>query len=167
MNEWSAEEDSKVRDAIAQHGYCQCRRRWKVMLPHAAKSQKDEKGCFNIQFCRLGVNDFIAPMLIQPAPTPKSDQDPLTSDTQNQRDQTCKLPRATGTIRIIPNLEIEPACHRIPYYHTIITRGAYCDVDILSLGRFFLITDSSIMSNISSKGIASSSDWDSPAKHWY
>ncbi|KAL4563330.1 hypothetical protein LXL04_027371 [Taraxacum kok-saghyz] len=44
---------------------------------------------------------------------------------------------------------------------------AYCDVDILSLGRFFRITDSSSMSNISSKGIASSSDWDSPAKHWY
>ncbi|KAL4556724.1 hypothetical protein LXL04_034939 [Taraxacum kok-saghyz] len=119
MNEWSAEEDSKVRDAIAQHGYCQCRRRWKVMLPHAAKSQKDEKGCFNIQFCRLGVNDFIAPMLIQPAPTPKSDQDPLTSDTQNQRCFLICITYLKEAKMIIPNLEIEPACHRIPWLSTL------------------------------------------------
>ncbi|XP_072976256.1 uncharacterized protein [Typha angustifolia] len=48
LHAWSAEEDSKLLDAISEHGYCwskiatcipgrtdsQCRRRWKVLLPH-------------------------------------------------------------------------------------------------------------------------------------
>lgn len=48
LNDWTQEEDSKLKAAIEEHGYCwskvaacvpprtdsQCRRRWKVLLPH-------------------------------------------------------------------------------------------------------------------------------------
>ncbi|KAL4573428.1 hypothetical protein LXL04_020233 [Taraxacum kok-saghyz] len=112
MKEWTKEEDLKLRDAIAQHGYSwskiaaclhprtdsQCRRRWKVVLPHEVpmlqRARKMKKAALISNFVdrederpALTVNDFIAPMLIEPAPTPtpKSDQDPITADLQNQR----------------------------------------------------------------------------------
>lgn len=93
MNEWTPEEDIKLKHAIEEHGYqwskiaaCvpprtdnQCRRRWKQLLPHEVpvlqRARKMKKAAFISNFVdrederpALTVNDFIAPLLIEAAP---------------------------------------------------------------------------------------------------
>ncbi|GMQ11457.1 hypothetical protein CsSME_00054095 [Camellia sinensis var. sinensis] len=84
MGRWTEDEDSKLKAAISEHGYCwskvascvpprtdnQCRRRWKVLLPHEVPllqaARKIQKAALISNFVdreserpALGPNDFI------------------------------------------------------------------------------------------------------------
>ncbi|KAA8542783.1 hypothetical protein F0562_023935 [Nyssa sinensis] len=84
LDEWTEEEDLRLKAAIAEHGYCwskvaacvpprtdsQCRRRWKVLLPHEVPllqaARKIQKAALISNFVdresdrpALGPNDFI------------------------------------------------------------------------------------------------------------
>ncbi|CAI9261822.1 unnamed protein product [Lactuca saligna] len=108
MNEWTPEEDLKLKNAISEHGYLwskvaacvpprtdsQCLRRWKVLLPHEVpmlqRARKMKKAALISNFVdreharpALTVNDFVAPLLLESPPEPN--QDHITSDNQNQR----------------------------------------------------------------------------------
>ncbi|KAI3735603.1 hypothetical protein L6452_15110 [Arctium lappa] len=109
MNEWTEEEDLKLKEAIAEHGYSwsriaacipprtdsQCRRRWKVLLPHEVPmlqaARKMKKAALISNFVdreeerpALTANDFIPPpLLIKPAP--KANEARLSTKNKRQR----------------------------------------------------------------------------------
>ncbi|CAK9138028.1 unnamed protein product [Ilex paraguariensis] len=85
LDEWTEAEDSKLKAAIAEHGYCwskvaacvpprtdsQCRRRWKVLLPHEVPmlqaARNIQKAALISNFVdreserpALGPNDFVS-----------------------------------------------------------------------------------------------------------
>ncbi|KAK7844724.1 transcription factor myb3r-3 [Quercus suber] len=76
-SEWTEEEDSKLKAAIAEHGYCwakvaacvpprtdnQCRRRWKVLLPHEVPMLKEAR---RIQKAAL-ISNFVDREVERPA----------------------------------------------------------------------------------------------------
>ncbi|KAF5804849.1 putative transcription factor MYB family [Helianthus annuus] len=108
MDEWTGEEDMKLKEAIEEHQYCwsriagavpprtdsQCRRRWKVLLPHevgmlqVARSMK--KAAFISNFVDreeerpdLSVKDFVAPLQIES--DPKANEGSIISYEKKQR----------------------------------------------------------------------------------
>ncbi|KVI04613.1 Homeodomain-like protein [Cynara cardunculus var. scolymus] len=109
MNEWTEEEDLKLKEAIAEHGYSwskiaacipprtdsQCRRRWKVLLPHEVPmlqaARKMKKAALISNFVdreeerpALTASDFIPPpLLIKSAP--KVNEARLSTKNKRQR----------------------------------------------------------------------------------
>lgn len=109
MNEWTEEEDLKLKNAIAKHGYSwskiaacipprtdsQCRRRWKVLLPHEVPmlqaARKMKKAALISNFVdreeerpALTASDFIpSPLLI--ASAPKANEARLNTKKKRQR----------------------------------------------------------------------------------
>ncbi|KAJ0575896.1 putative transcription factor MYB-HB-like family [Helianthus annuus] len=116
MDEWTEEEDMKLKEAIEEHQYCwsriaaavpprtdsQCRRRWKVLFPHevgmlqVARSMK--KAAFISNFVDregerpdLSVKDFVAPLQIES--DPKANEGSIISYKKKQRSVVKKRSR--------------------------------------------------------------------------
>ncbi|MFS7934894.1 putative transcription factor MYB-HB-like family [Helianthus anomalus] len=93
MDEWTEEEDMKLKEAIEEHHYCwsriaaavpprtdsQCRRRWKVLFLHEVRmlqvARSMKKAAFISNFVDregerpdLTVKDFVTPLQIESAP---------------------------------------------------------------------------------------------------
>ncbi|PWA85195.1 myb domain protein 4r1 [Artemisia annua] len=108
MDRWTEEEDMKLKAAVEEHNYSwarvaacipprtdsQCRRRWKVLLPHQVsmlKAAKEiEKRCFVSNFVdregerpQLTYKDFNKPLLLEAGP--KANEDNIISKDKKRR----------------------------------------------------------------------------------
>ncbi|XP_035831339.1 uncharacterized protein LOC110869272 isoform X3 [Helianthus annuus] len=108
MDEWTEEEDMKLKEAIEEHQYCwsriaaavpprtdsQCRRRWKVLFPHEVRmlqvARSMKKAAFISNFVDregerpdLTVKDFVAPLQIESGP--KANEGSIISYEKKQR----------------------------------------------------------------------------------
>ncbi|KAJ0772228.1 putative transcription factor MYB family [Helianthus annuus] len=108
MDEWTEEEDMKLKEAIEEHQYCwsriaaavpprtdsQCRRRWKVLFPHEVRmlqvARSMKKAAFISNFVDregerpdLTVKDFVAPLQIES--DPKANEGSIISYEKKQR----------------------------------------------------------------------------------
>ncbi|KAM0021287.1 putative transcription factor MYB-HB-like family [Helianthus debilis subsp. tardiflorus] len=108
MDEWTEEEDMKLKEAIEEHQYCwsriaaavpprtdsQCRRRWKVLFPHEVRmlqvARSMKKAAFISNFVDregerpdLTVKDFVVPLQIESAP--KANEGSIISYEKKQR----------------------------------------------------------------------------------
>ncbi|PWA72019.1 myb domain protein 4r1 [Artemisia annua] len=108
MDKWTEEEDMKLKAAVEEHNYSwarvaacipqrtdsQCRRRWKVLLPHQVpmlKAAKEiEKRCFVSNFVdreeerpQLTYKDFNKPLLLESGP--KANEDNIISRDKKRR----------------------------------------------------------------------------------
>ncbi|KAK6920837.1 SANT/Myb domain [Dillenia turbinata] len=115
MDEWTEEEDSKLKAAISEHGHCwskvaacvpprtdnQCRRRWKVLLPHEVpllqEARKIKKVSFISNFVdreserpSINIDDLLPLHVIYPV------SEPLHHGHQKKRK---KIPRCTPEYR--------------------------------------------------------------------
>ncbi|KAI3802289.1 hypothetical protein L1987_30419 [Smallanthus sonchifolius] len=113
MNEWTEDEDMKLKEAIKEHGCCwsriaasipprtdsQCRRRWAVLLPHEVHmlqvARKLKRTAFISNFVdreserpNLTVKDFITPLRLES--DPKANEDHKTSKMKKHRSRRAR-----------------------------------------------------------------------------